>query len=62
MHLAPLFMLWALASVRAPRLKRLLLLVFVVSGALILVMFDVGGLHLVRRANVGVWQRAYSFP
>jgi hypothetical protein len=27
---------------------------------LILVMFDVGGLHLVRRANVGLWQRAYS--
>jgi hypothetical protein len=23
-------------------------------------MFDVGGLHLVRRANVGLWQRAYS--
>ena len=31
---------------------------FVVSAALILVMFGVGG--LVRRANVGLWQRAYS--
>jgi hypothetical protein len=30
------------------------------SAVLILVMFDVGGLHLVRRANVGLWQRAYS--
>lgn len=61
MHLVPLFMLWALARTPAPGLKRFLVLVFVVSGALILVMFDVGGFHLVRRANVGLWQRAYSF-
>jgi hypothetical protein len=60
MHLVPLFMLWALAGVPAPRLKPFLLLVFLVSSALILIMFDVGGLHLVRRANVGLWQRAYS--
>lgn len=60
MHLVPLFMLWALAGKPVPRLKLLLGLVFVVSGALILIMFDVGGLHLVRRANVGLWQRAYS--
>jgi hypothetical membrane protein len=59
-HLAPLFMLWALAGKPAPRLKLFLVLVFVISGALILIMFDVGGLHLVRRANVGLWQRAYS--
>jgi hypothetical membrane protein len=60
MHLAPIFMLWALAGRRAPRLKALLIAVFVISGVLILVMFDLGGLHLVRRANVGLWQRAYS--
>ena len=59
-HLAPLFMLRALAGVPAPRLKAFLALVFVLSGVLILVMFDVGGLHLVRRANVGLWQRAYA--
>jgi hypothetical membrane protein len=59
-HLAPLFMLRALAGTPAPRLKAFLALVFVVSGALILIMFDVGGLHLVRRANVGLWQRAYA--
>jgi hypothetical membrane protein len=61
LHLAPPFMLWALAATPAPRLKPFLVLVFVVSGALILVMFDVGALHLVRRANVGLWQRAYGF-
>jgi Protein of unknown function (DUF998) len=60
MHAAPLLMLWALAGRPAPRLKRFLAAVFVVSAVLILVMFDVGGLHLVRRANVGLWQRAYS--
>jgi glucans biosynthesis protein C len=60
MHLAPPFMLWALAGKPMPRVKLFLVLVFVVSGALILIMFDVGGLHLVRRANVGLWQRAYS--
>jgi hypothetical protein len=60
MHAAPLFMLWSLAGTSAPALKRFLVLVFMVSSALILVMFDVGGLHLVRRANVGLWQRAYS--
>ena len=58
MHLAPPFMLWALAGVSAPRLKVFLAVVFVVSLALILVMFGVGS--LVRRANVGLWQRAYS--
>ena len=60
LHLAPPFMLWALAGTPAPRLKPFLVLVFVVSGALILIMFDVGALHLVRRANVGLWQRAYG--
>jgi hypothetical protein len=59
MHVVPLFMLWALAGTPAPRLKWFLVAVFVVSGALIAVMFGVGG--LVRRANVGLWQRAYSF-
>src|SRR5262245_28180139 len=61
MHLVPLFMLWALAGHPAPGLKAFLVIVFAVAAALILVMFDVGGLHLVRRANVGLWQRAYSF-
>jgi hypothetical membrane protein len=60
MHLIPPFMLWALAGTPAPRLKAFLAVVSVVSTLLILVMFDVGGLHLVRRANVGLWQRAYS--
>jgi hypothetical membrane protein len=60
LHLAPVFMLRSLAGTPAPRLKAFLACVFVVSGALILVMFDVGGLHLVRRANVGLWQRAYA--
>ena len=60
MHLVPLFALWSLAGRPAPKLKLLLALVFVVSAVLILIMFDVGGLHLVRRANVGLWQRAYS--
>jgi hypothetical membrane protein len=58
MHLAPLFMLWALRGTTAPALKAFLVAVFAVSAALILVMFGVGG--LVRRANVGLWQRAYS--
>jgi hypothetical protein len=58
MHLAPLFMLWALANVPAPRLKVFLAVVFVVSLALILVMFGVFG--PLRRATVGLWQRAYS--
>jgi hypothetical membrane protein len=61
MHLVPLFTLWSLAGRLAPKLKLLLVLVFVASGVLLLIMFDVGGLHLVRRANVGLWQRAYSF-
>jgi hypothetical membrane protein len=60
MHLAPPFMLWALAGTPAPRLKLFLVLVLVASGILILIMFDAGGLHLVRRANVGLWQRAYG--
>jgi hypothetical membrane protein len=60
MHLVPPFTWWSLAGRPAPRLKKLLALVFVLSAVLILVMFDVGGLHLVRRANVGLWQRAYS--
>jgi hypothetical protein len=60
MHLVPLFILWALKGTSQGSLKALALGVFVVSAALILVMFDVGGLHLVRRANVGLWQRAYS--
>jgi hypothetical membrane protein len=60
MHAAPLLMLWALAGRPAPRFKRFLAVVFVGSAVLILIMFDVGGLHLVRRANVGLWQRAYS--
>lgn len=59
-HLAPLFMLWALAKAEAPRLKLLLVLVFVVSLALILVMMNIGELNLVRKANVGLWQRAYG--
>jgi len=59
MHLVPLFMLWALAGAHAPRLKWFIVAVFVVSTALIVVMFGAGG--LVRRANVGLWQRAYSF-
>ena len=60
MHLIPLFRLWALKGTPQRSLKALALGVFVVSAVLILVMFDVGGLHLVRRANVGLWQRAYS--
>lgn len=60
MHLVPLFILWALKGTAHRNLKALALGVFVVSAALILVMFDVGGMHLVRRANVGLWQRAYS--
>jgi hypothetical membrane protein len=60
MHLIPLFMLWALKGTPQRSLKALALGVFAVSAVLILVMFDVGGLHLVRRANVGLWQRAYS--
>ena len=60
MHLVGPFLLWALAGTPAPRLKAFVLAVMVVSAALILVMFDVGGWHLVRRANVGLWQRAYS--
>lgn len=59
-HLAPLFMLWALAGAAAPKLKLLLVLVFVSSLALILVMFNVGELNLVRKANVGLWQRGYG--
>jgi hypothetical membrane protein len=59
--LAPLFLWWSLAPLRAPQLKLLLAVVFVLSMVLTLIMFDVGGLHLVRRSNVGLWQRAYSF-
>ena len=32
----------------------------IVSLALLLVMFNIGDLNLVRKANVGLWQRAYS--
>lgn len=60
MHLLPLFMLWSLRGRPEPKLKRLFVLVFVVSAVMILILFDVGGLHLVRRSNVGLWQRAYS--
>jgi hypothetical membrane protein len=58
MHLVPPLMLWALAGTPAPRVKVFLIAVFAVSLALVLVMFGLGG--LVRRANVGLWQRAYS--
>ena len=58
MHLVPVFMLWALRGTMTPGLKWFLVAVFAVSTGLILVMFGVGG--LVRRANVGLWQRAYS--
>jgi hypothetical membrane protein len=60
MHLVGPFLLWSLAGTPAPRLKWFVVAVMVVSAILILVMFDVGGWHLVRRANVGLWQRAYS--
>lgn len=60
MHLAPAFLLWALAGHAAPRLKALLAVVLVLSLVLVLIMLDVGGLHLVRRSNVGLWQRAYA--
>jgi hypothetical membrane protein len=60
MHLVPLFMLWALKGTPLRSLRLLAATVFAVSAVLILIMFDVGGLHLVRRANVGLWQRAYS--
>ena len=58
MHVAPPLMVWALAGTPAPRVKAFLIAVFAVSLALILVMFGLG--WLVRRANVGLWQRAYS--
>jgi hypothetical membrane protein len=61
MNLVPVFLWWSLADRPAPHLKMLLAVVFVLSGILSLIMFDVGGLHLVRRSNVGLWQRAYSF-
>lgn len=59
-QLAPLFMLWALTKAEAPKLKLLLVVTFLAALALILVMFNVGDLNLVRKANVGLWQRAYS--
>lgn len=59
-QLAPAFMLWALVKADAPKLKLLLMLTFVAALVLILVMFNVGDLNLVRKANVGLWQRAYS--
>ena len=58
MHLVPLLILWALRGKTSPRLKWFLVAVFVASTSLILVMFGLGG--LVRRANVGLWQRGYS--
>lgn len=57
---APLFMLWGLRKADAPRLKLLLAVSFLAGLALILIMFNVGELDLVRKSNVGLWQRAYG--
>ena len=59
--LAPLFLWLSLAARPAPQLKVLLAAAFGLSIAfLIVIKLDVGGLHLMARSNVGLWQRAYS--
>lgn len=58
---APLFMFLGLAG-RSDMggLKGLLIITFLAMVALNVIMFNVGDLNLVKKANVGLWQRGYS--
>ncbi|MDO8324766.1 MAG: DUF998 domain-containing protein [Phenylobacterium sp.] len=58
-QVAPLLVFLALnGRAQMTGLKTFLLLVLIASGALFAIMMGVGG--LVRRADVGLWQRAYA--
>jgi hypothetical protein len=57
--LAPLMAIWALWSVRGTGgLKGFLFVAWLAMAAMFAIMMNVGGMNLVHRADVGLWQRA----